>query len=57
MSNDDQRHDDFDINFISESIVEMSTNGIKLQAEFLPDKSIPRSTMTPVNFFFSAFGL
>jgi hypothetical protein len=57
MSNDDQRHDDFEINFISESMVEMSTNGLKLQAEFLPDKSIPRSTMTPVNFFFSAFGL
>lgn len=56
MSKDD-RHAEFEINFIENDQIKISTDDCTIVTEYIPDKAARRTTMSPANIFFSAFAL
>ena len=56
MGNDD-RHADFEISFIENDRIEISTDGCSIVTEYFEDLGAKRTTMSPANIFFSAFAL
>ena len=56
MSADD-RHADFDINFIENDRIKITTDGCSIVTEYVEKAGAKRTTMSPANIFFSAFAL
>ena len=56
MSKDD-RHADFEINFIENDQIKITTDDGSIVTEYIPDKDAKRTTMSPASIFFSAFAL
>ena len=52
-----ERHADFDISFIEDEQIRISTDGCSLVTEYTESKDVRRKTMGPANIFFSAFAL
>ena len=53
----DERHVDFNINFIENNRIKITTDGCSIVTEYFEEKDAVRSTMGPANIFFSAFAL
>jgi len=53
----DERHAEFDINFIENDQIKIETDGCSITTQYLEDKNAKRTTMGPANIFFSAFAL
>jgi len=53
----DERHAEFDINFIENDQIKIETDGCSIITQYLEDKDAERTTMGPANIFFSAFAL
>ena len=56
MSEDD-RHAEFEVNFIENDQIKITTDGCSIVTEYIDDKEAERATMSPANIFFSAFAL
>ena len=56
MSEDD-RHIEFDINFIEKDRIEITTDGGAIVTEYFEDSDARRTTMSPATILFSAFAL
>ena len=56
MSQDD-RHADFEINFIENNQIKITTDDCSMVTEYIKDKDVKRTTMSPANILFSAFAL
>lgn len=56
MSADD-RHADFEISFIENDRVKITTDACSIVTEYFEDVDAKRTTMSPANIFFSAFAL
>ena len=53
----DDRHAEFDVNFIENDQIEITTDGCSIVTEYIDDKDAKRATMSPANIFFAAFAL
>ncbi len=53
----DERHAEFDINFIENNQIKIETDGCSIVTEYFEDQGAKRSTLGPANIFFSAFAL
>jgi hypothetical protein len=51
------RHADFEINFIENDQIKITTDDCSIVTEYIPDKDVKRATMSPANILFSAFAL
>ncbi|CAB1063476.1 hypothetical protein D1BOALGB6SA_8259 [Olavius sp. associated proteobacterium Delta 1] len=56
MSKDD-RHADFEINFIENNQIKITTDDCSIITEYIEEDGIKRKTMGPANILFSAFAL
>jgi hypothetical protein len=56
MSKDD-RHAEFEINFIENDQIKITTDDCSIVTEYIMDKDVKRKTMSPGNILFSAFAL
>ena len=56
MSKDD-RHAEFEINFIENDQIKITTDDCSIVTEYIMDKDVKRTTMNPGNILFSAFAL
>ena len=56
MSADD-RHADFEVSFIENDRIEITTDDCSIVTEYFEDVGAKRTTMSPANIFFSAFAL
>jgi hypothetical protein len=56
MSKDD-RHADFEINFIENDQLKITTDDCSIVTEYIEDRDVKRTTLGPANMFFSAFAL
>jgi len=53
----DERHVEFDVCFIENDQIIISTDGCSIVTEYVDDKDVKRKTMGPANILFSAFAL
>ena len=53
----DERHADFEINFIENNQIKITTDGCSIITEYIEEDDVKRRTMGPANIFFSAFAL
>jgi len=53
----DERHAEFEINFIENDQIKIETDGCSIITQYPEDKDAKRTTMGPANIFFSAFAL
>jgi len=53
----DDRHADFEINFIENNQIKITTDDCSIVTEYIEDNGVRRTTMSPANIFFSAFAL
>ncbi|UCD78814.1 MAG: hypothetical protein JSW26_25990 [Desulfobacterales bacterium] len=51
------RHADFEIKFIENNQIRISTDDCSLVTEYIEKDGVKRKTMGPANIFFSAFAL
>lgn len=51
------RHADFEINFIENNQIRITTDDCSIVTEYITDKDVKRTTMSPANILFSAFAL
>jgi hypothetical protein len=51
------RHADFEISFIENDQIKITTDDCSLVTEYIMDKDVKRTTMGPANIFFAAFAL
>ena len=56
MSND-ERHAEFDVRFIENDQIKISTDDSSIVTEYIEDNDVKRTTMSPANIFFAAFAL
>jgi hypothetical protein len=56
MSADD-RHADFEISFIENDQIKITTDDCSIVTAYVDDVGAKRTTMSPANIFFSAFAL
>jgi hypothetical protein len=56
MSEDD-RHAEFEVNFIENNQIKITTDDCSIVTEYMDDKEAKRATMSPANIFFAAFAL
>lgn len=53
----DERHAEFDVSFIENDQIRISTDGCSIVTEYIEDKGVKRTTMGPANILFAAFAL
>ena len=53
----DSRHADFEINFIENNQIRITTDDCSIVTEYFEDNDVKRTTMGPANILFSAFAL
>ena len=53
----DDRHADFEINFIENNQIKITTGDCSIITEYIEDIDVRRTTMSPANILFSAFAL
>jgi len=53
----DERNADFEISYIDNNQIKISTDGCSIVTEYIKEKDVKRNTMSPANIFFSAFAL
>jgi hypothetical protein len=53
----DDRHADFEINFIENNQIKITTDDCSIITEYIEDIDVRRTTMSPANILFSAFAL
>lgn len=53
----DQRHAEFEIDYLEDDEVRISSDGFSISTEYLPDNRRPRRKMTAANILFSSFAL
>ena len=53
----DDRHADFEIKFIENSQIRITTNDGSIVTEYIEEEGVRRKTMGPANIFFAAFAL
>jgi len=51
------RHADFEINFIENNQIKITTDDCSIITEYIEDDDIKRKTMGPANTLFAAFAL
>jgi len=51
------RHAEFEINFIENDQIKITTDDCAIVTEYIMDKDVKRTTMSPANILFSAFAL
>ncbi len=56
MSKDD-RQAEFEINFIENDQIKISTDDCSIVTEYIEEDGVKRQTMSPANILFSAFAL
>jgi len=56
MSQDD-RHAEFEIKFIEDDQIKITTDDCAIVTEYIMDKDVKRTTMGPANILFAAFAL
>ena len=56
MSKDD-RHAEFEVDFIEDNRISITSDDCSIVTEYIEDKDAKRATMSPANIFFSAFAL
>ncbi len=56
MSKDD-RHAEFEINFIENDQIKITTDDCSIVTEYIADKDVKRKTMGPANTLFAALAL
>ena len=54
---DDDRHADFEISFLEDNQIKITTDDCSIVTEYFEDVGAKRTTMSPANIFFSAFAL
>ncbi len=52
-----ERHAEFEVSFIENDQIKITTDDCSIVTEYLEDKDAKRATMSPANIFFSAFAL
>ncbi len=55
--NQDDRHADFEINFIENNQIKITTDNCSIVTEYVEDNDVKRTTMSPASILFSAFAL
>jgi hypothetical protein len=53
----DSRHAEFEIDYLENDEVRISSEGFSISTEYLPDNRRPRRKMTAANILFSSFAL
>ena len=53
----DERHAEFEVSFIENDQIKITTDECSIVTEYIEDKDAKRATMSPANIFFSAFAL
>ena len=53
----DDRHADFEINFIENNQIKITTDDCSIVTEYIEDSDVKRTTLGPANMLFSAFAL
>ena len=53
----DERHAEFEVNFIDNDQIQITSDGCSIVTEYIENKDAKRATMSPANIFFSAFAL
>ena len=53
----DERHAEFEIEFIAEHQIRITTDECSIVTEYMEDPDAKRNTMSPANLFFAAFAL
>ena len=53
----DERHVDFEINFIENNQIKITTDDGSLVTEYIEEADVQRKTMSPASILFSAFAL
>lgn len=56
MSKDD-RHAEFEVNFIENDQIKITTDDCSIVTEYIKDKDVQRKTLGPANTLFAAFAL
>ena len=51
------RHAEFEISFIENDQIKITTDDCAIVTEYIMDKDVKRTTMSPANILFSAFAL
>ena len=54
---DDDRHADFEISYIENDQIKITTDDCSLVTEYIREEGVKRTTMSPGNIFFSSFAL
>ncbi len=52
-----ERHAEFEVSFIENDQIKITTDDCSIVTEYIEDKNAKRATMSPANIFFSAFAL
>ena len=51
------KHSDFEIQYLDHNEIRITTDGLSVSTEYIPDESLPRTRMSAANLFFSALAL
>ena len=54
---EDKRHAEFEVNFIENNQINITSDNCSIVTEYIDDKDAKRATMSPASIFFSAFAL
>jgi hypothetical protein len=54
---DDNRHAEFEVNFIENNQIKITSDDCSIVTEYINDKDVKRATMSPASILFSAFAL
>jgi hypothetical protein len=53
----DKRHAEFEVSFIENDQIKITTDDCSIVSEYISDKDVKRTTMSPASILFSAFAL
>jgi hypothetical protein len=54
---EDNRHAEFEVNFIENNQINITSDDCSIVTEYISDKDVKRASMNPANILFSAFAL